>query len=71
MKELIYPSAATIVSAIVFALANLFGSVQHNTQFINQFKETLKTHRNFVLQNHDSIIRLQEYNKNTTECIKR
>jgi uncharacterized membrane protein YdbT with pleckstrin-like domain len=63
MKEHIYMVLATVGSAIIIALANLFGDVQHNTNAVKSNSDTLLIHRKYILENHDEIIKLQEHEK--------
>jgi len=63
MKEWLMPIVGTVVATIIIALAQLFGSVQHNGDSIKTTNIQVERNRGFLIQNHDSVIRLQEYNK--------
>ena len=63
MKEWLMPIVGTVVATIIIALAQLFGSVQHNSDSIETTNVQVERNRGFLIQNHDSVIRLQEYNK--------
>ena len=63
MKEWLMPIVGTVVATIIIALAQLFGSVQHNSDSIKTTNVQVERNRGFLIQNHDSVIRLQEYNK--------
>jgi uncharacterized membrane protein YdbT with pleckstrin-like domain len=63
MREYLYPIVGTVVSAIIIALASLFGDVQHNSSAVKANGDTLVVHRKYILENHDEIIKLKEHNK--------
>jgi len=57
------PIIGTVVATIIIALANLFGSVQHNSDSIKVTNTQVERNRQYLIRNHDNVIRLQEYNK--------
>jgi len=63
LKDYLAPVIVTIATGIIFALSNLFGTVQHNSDAIKHTDEQVDRNRGFIIENHDNVIRLQEQSK--------
>jgi len=67
MKEWLMPIVGTVVATIIIALAQLFGSVQHNSDSIETTNVQVERNRHYLIKNHDDVIRLQEFNRHTKD----